>query len=480
MPSSFAGYIDADTFDDCMSGSVSDQTSSELTALQRRIVDTRSRVLLVMEGRSGRVIGRVANELMNLLEPRGTKYTHFIPTKSKTSPKDIMGYLAHEPSDGSIAIYDRSWYSPMMLVHLDGGDTSEFQRNSVSFERYLVNNGTIVVKVFLDIKDEDIEETGRRFGSKRVKNETFLTDDHIGTSNFDRKFFKKVMMETSTDYAPWDLIDAEEIGETMELLSRIFIDRVTARLEEPYSMEPMVVTAMFPNPRDHADMTQRAKGYKDRLEELSSKLYVLQNRLAASERSLVLVFEGWDAAGKGGSIKRVTRALNPRGYRAVPIAAPVGDERVHTYLWRFSESMPDRGHIVIFDRSWYGRMMVEPIEGFCTEEEYGRSALEICGFERTIVSSGCIMIKFWMEVSPEEQLRRFNDRQENPLKQWKITDEDWRNRSKWDTYSEYIDRMISSTNMLCAPWVVIESEDKKYGRLKVLSTIVETLERELE
>ena len=238
--------------------------------------------------------------------------------------------------------------------------------------------------------------------------------------------------------------------------------------------------ALFPNPRKGADLTLRAKSYKGELEELSREVSRMQTKLADSKRSMVIVFEGWDAAGKGGSIKRLVRAMSPRGYYVCPVAAPARDEKLHTYLWRFSYNMPKRGHITIYDRSWYGRMMVEPIEGFCTDEEYQRSAEEIRNFERQIHDAGGIVIKFWMEISNGEQLARFQARQENPYKQWKITDEDWRNREKWDVYQEYVDRMIESTNTEYAPWVVVESEDKKYGRLKVLRTVVETLKRELD
>lgn len=463
-----------------MSESVPKELANELTALQRRIVDTKSKVLLVLEGRSGRVIGRVANEFMNLLEPRGTIYTHFNPQESLVSPHHIMSYITREPASGTISIYDRSWYASLMVAHLKGIDDDDALRNSLAYERYMTYNDVVLVKVFLDIKEEDLEDVGSLFGSKREKNSTFLTDDHIGQKGFDRKFFKSVMEKTSTENAPWDVIDAVTIEDTVEQLVRAFIDRVDHRMSTPYEHPDLKVEPLFPNPRENADLSLKASKYKSELAELSSKLNSLQNRLAASDRSLILVFEGWDAAGKGGSIKRVARALNPRGYYAVPVAAPVGDEKVHTYLWRFAKHMPKNGHIVIFDRSWYGRMMVEPIEGFCTQGDYNRSASEIRGFERTANTAGGIIIKFWMEVSPEEQLRRFQGRQDNPLKNWKITDEDWRNREKWDVYEDYIDRMISATNMPSAPWVVVESEDKKYARLKVLRTIVETLERELD
>ena len=452
---------------------------NELAALQRRIVESQARVLLVFEGRSGRVIGRVANEFMNLLEPRGTTYNHFCPDKRQdTGNSRIMEYLRHEPANGKIAIYDRSWYSNIMYEHMKGMNTDDMVRNTIAFEKYYVHNDVILVKVFLDIDDGDLD-AGKRFRDVRINSVSFLNDDHIGSKKFDRKHFKEVRALTDTDEAPWDVIEATEINQTVEELVKIFMGRVIYRMKNPMPESDSRVIEQYPNPRKTADLSLVAEHYNKKLKDLSLELYELQNLLAASDRSMVLVFEGWDAAGKGGSIRRVTRALNPRGYEAVPTAAPIGDEKLHSYLWRFSQHMPRPGHIVIFDRSWYGRMMVEPIEGFCTEEEYNRSAWEIKGFERVLAHAGCIVLKFWMEVSNGEQLRRFQARQDNPLKNWKITDEDWRNREKWDQYEEYVNRMIASTNISEAPWIVVESEDKKYARLKVLQTIVDTLKREL-
>ena len=195
---------------------------------------------------------------------------------------------------------------------------------------------------------------------------------------------------------------------------------------------------------------------------------------------MILGFEGWDAAGKGGCIKHISHALNPRGYRVARVGKPTDEDYAHTYLWRFCRSLPGPGHISIFDRTWYGRMMVEPIEGFCTKEEYQRSAAEINTFESMLSDSGAIIIKFWLDIDKDTQLQRFNDRKADPLKQWKLTDEDWRNREKWDIYEEYIDAMISSTNTPDAPWVVVPANNKKYAQLTVMRTLVGVLRRELE
>jgi len=291
----------------------------------------------------------------------------------------------------------------------------------------------------------------------------------------------KIISNTGTAIAPWDIVKVNSnLVKATDNVLRIFLDRVNARMQSEPPKFNDKVEPIFDNPRGKADLTKTAKNYKSDLLRLSTELNRLQGKLANSGKSLAIVFEGWDAAGKGGTIKRVTAALNPRGYYVNPVAAPSGEERLHTYLWRFAMKMPKAGHIAIYDRSWYGRMMVEPIEKFCTEEEYGRSAREIRGFEEFMAETGCIVLKFWMEISPDEQLKRFKARQDNPLKQYKITDEDWRNREKWDIYEKYIDDMISATNAERAPWIVVESEDKKYGRIKVLKKIVDTLSKELD
>ena len=457
---------------------ISEEMENNLILLQRRIVDEKRPVLVVFEGRSGRVLGRVINEFMNLMDPRGVTYSHFLPTKDY-SPREILRYISREPPKGKIAIFERSWYSRYVGFIEENIDTKEIRTMSMALEKYFTDNGVIVVKIFLDITADAFRNELKK--SDKKKDGSFLSDDHLDPNAWSSKVIGDVLSRTDTLYAPWDVIKYDEdLGATVSHIVQAFISRVNYRIEYGYQASEERVVAILPNLRTSVDLTRTASRYKTHLAELSDKLTSLQFKLASSSRSLVLVFEGWDAAGKGGTIRRVSRALHPRGYYVNPVAAPAGDERLHTYLWRFAVSAPKSGHVVIYDRSWYGRMMVEPIEGFCTEEEYGRSANEIRMYERGLVDSGAIVLKFWMEISPDEQLRRFEARQNDPLKQYKITDEDWRNRDKWVVYETYIDRMISSTNTPYAPWFVVESEDKKYGRLKVLETITEVLERELK
>jgi polyphosphate kinase 2 (PPK2 family) len=215
--------------------------------------------------------------------------------------------------------------------------------------------------------------------------------------------------------------------------------------------------------------------YQLQLRELAYQLYV-------QKRTLVVVYEGWDAGGKGGNIKRVTERLDPRGYEVFSIAAPKGEDATHHYLWRFWRRLkpPDEKQILIFDRSWYGRVMVERLEGLCTEEEWKRAYREINEFERQLADFGMIIAKFWIHISQEEQLRRFQERQHTPHKQWKLTDEDWRNREKWDQYREAVEDMLLRTSTVTAPWTVVEGNDKWFARVKALRTLVELLSKELD
>ena len=220
--------------------------------------------------------------------------------------------------------------------------------------------------------------------------------------------------------------------------------------------------------------------YKAELKELQAKLGSLHNRLYRKRVPVIITYEGWDAAGKGGNIKRITEALDPRGFEVHPIASPEPHEKARHYLWRFWTRLPKDGHIAIFDRTWYGRVMVERLEGFCSENDWRRAYNEINEFEKELSDWGAVIVKFWVHIDKDTQLARFNDRQSNPEKQWKITDEDWRNREKWDEYETAADEMLQKTSTAYAPWHILESVDKKYARLKALRIVIEEIEKALK
>ena len=219
--------------------------------------------------------------------------------------------------------------------------------------------------------------------------------------------------------------------------------------------------------------------YLESLIKYQVALSALGYQVYVQQRPVIMVFEGWDAAGKGGTIKRVTERLDPRGYAVQAIAAPQGEDATHHYFWRFWRRLPEAGQIVIFDRSWYGRVMVERIEGFCSEADWKRAYREVNQFERELVDFGTILFKFWLHISKDEQMRRFKERQATTWKRFKITEEDWRNRKRWDDYETAVSDMIDRTSTDVSPWTLVEAEDKNYGRLKVLKTINQQLEEAL-
>ncbi len=230
------------------------------------------------------------------------------------------------------------------------------------------------------------------------------------------------------------------------------------------------------------DLSQRLTPdeYKVRLIKAQVRLAQLGFQVYKQQRPVIMAFEGWDAAGKGGAIRRLTERLDPRGYVVHAISAPKGDDAEHHYLWRFWRRLPEAGQIAIFDRTWYGRVLVERIEGFCSEEEWRRAYREINEFERQLVDFGTILVKFWMHIGQEEQLERFELRQKTPYKAWKLTDEDWRNREKWEPYVEAVEDMLLKTSTTGSPWTVVPANDKLYARVNVLETVVDALEGNLD
>jgi AMP-polyphosphate phosphotransferase len=243
-------------------------------------------------------------------------------------------------------------------------------------------------------------------------------------------------------------------------------------LEEVPASEPTAPLTVLSSLR-MKELTK--KEFQDQLKKYQGQLNLLHRKLRDRGTSTVLVFEGWDAAGKGGAIRRLVSSLDARSVRVYPVAAPTDEEQARHYLWRFWRQMPRAGEVAIFDRSWYGRVLVERIEGFATQEEWRRAYAEINQFERQLSENGTVLLKFWLHITPEEQLRRFELRRETSYKRWKLTDEDWRNREQWGAYEQAVHDMVERTSTRLAPWVLVEAEDKRHARIKVLRTACEVL-----
>jgi polyphosphate kinase 2 (PPK2 family) len=410
----------------------------------------------------------------------------------------------------------------------------------VSFERQLADDGAVLLKFWLHISKK---EQARRFDELLEDKLTAwrVTDeDHWQHRHYEQisTAVEDLIARTDTAIAPWQIIpstdkyyariaviesvlaalearlgrpsvaldeqDASDVFDSSGAsFRRVRAALISARRAIPPSAPAMAPTpqpgpttlalrngaaALMPAPlRTESGILQRVdlslkldeKTYSRSLKRYQARLHLLGYEAYRNERPVVLLFEGWDAAGKGGAIQRVTEELDPRSYVVHAIAAPVGEDKIHHYLYRFWRRLPPRGQIAIFDRSWYGRVLVERVEGFARQDEWQRAYAEINEFERQLVEFGTIVCKFWVHISPEEQMRRFEERQSVPYKSWKLTDEDWRNREKWPLYEEATNEMLQRTSTPAAPWTIIESEDKRYGRVKVLSTVVQRLEAEL-
>ena len=315
--------------------------------------------------------------------------------------------------------------------------------------------------------------------------------------------YEDMLVRTDTDYAPWNIVEATDRRFAAAKIYSIVIQALSERIDcvkkeieerenvKVYTAEDLQELTGEEAEKDKklgesilskADLslTYSKEEYKKRLDKLQDKMAKLHGELYRRRIPVVLGFEGWDAGGKGGAIKRLTAKMDPRGYVVRPTASPNDIEKAHHYLWRFWTAMPKAGHVAIFDRTWYGRVMVERIEGFCTRGEWQRAYKEINDMEKDLTDAGAIVMKFWMQIDKEEQERRFKARQENPEKQWKITDEDWRNREKWDQYEEAVNEMLIRTSTAKAPWIVVEGNCKYYARIKVIETVVDAIEKRLE
>ena len=293
------------------------------------------------------------------------------------------------------------------------------------------------------------------------------------------------MYDTNLANAPWYMIDAKERKwAELQILDIINQGIETALLNQGHATPILQNTFALKKIPKLSEVSLDKKltdeEYKEELDKLQKKLGRLHNELYQKKIPVIIGYEGWDAAGKGGNIKRITEALDARGYVVNPIASPEPHEKARHFLWRFWTRLPKSGHVAIFDRTWYGRVMVERLEGFCSENDWQRAYNEINEFEKELHDWGAIVIKFWVQIDKDTQLERFTLRQNTPEKRWKITDEDWRNRDKWDDYETAVDEMLEKTNTSFAPWHILESNDKKYARIKALKIVIKAIEDKLE
>lgn len=458
----------------------------ELGQMQRDLQPDGAPVLVVFEGWDAAGKGSVLNRLLQPLDPRGYK-VHNIqePTEEERLRPALWRFWLTAPARGSIAIYNHSWYRQVLNERVEGdtdraGLQQAYERIR-TFERQLQEDGAMVVKFFFHISKK---EQAKRF--KRIeKDKAFAWKVGKAEQKRHKKYndyyeaTEDMLRETSTSYAPWTIVPATDERFAEVKVAETLHAALKAAVAQRDAVPPAAIVSppRRTSPLDRVDLSVEIdrKEYDKALPKLQDETRRLQHVCYFKRTPVVIVYEGWDASGKGGNIRRLTRGLDPRGYEVVPIGAPQGEEKRRHYLWRFWLALPKAGHITIFDRSWYGRVLVERVEGFAAPHEWERAYREISEFEQQLVEFGTVLLKFYLHISKDEQLKRFKEREEQPYKRWKITDEDWRNRERWEDYWDPVSDMIERTSTPHAPWIIVEGNDKHYARIKALRTVNERL-----
>jgi polyphosphate:AMP phosphotransferase len=459
-------------------------------------------VIVVFAGVDGAGKSETVNLLSKWMDPRWLVVRAFgAPSNEEKERPEFWRYWHELPPRGRIALFLSSWYSAPLLDRVFRRlKEEEFERQLdriAAFERTLADDGAVILKFWMHL--------GKAAQKKRLKK---LERDPLTRWRVTRLQWKhwrmydkfiaaaeRILERTSTDQAPWTIVEGEDERYRSLTVGTMLRDAMARRLTEirgPAKRSRSVKSARRSKARagaadrrtvlERLDMSRKIEkaAFSDQLERWQGRLNLLQRRARDQGISTVMVFEGWDAAGKGGAIRRVTGALDAPTCRVVPIAAPTDEERVHHYLWRFWKQLPSAGMMTIFDRSWYGRVLVERVEGLAAPAEWLRAYTEINQFEEQLVEHGLVLVKFWLHITPDEQLRRFRERGKSAYKRWKLTDEDWRNRKKREDYAGAVNDMIERTSTRLAPWTLVGANNKYYARIKVIETCCARLESALD
>lgn len=468
----------------------------KLAALQRKAFDLKIPVIVVFEGWDAAGKGTLINNLILPLDPRGFKvHTTLPPNEEEALRPFLWRFWTRTPEHGRFAIFDRSWYRRLLNDRVDrvvkGKNLAQAERDIVSFERQLADDGNCIIKFFLHISKKEQKKRFDRLRKNDATSWRVTREDLKRHKQYDRYLgaVEDMLARTDSGFASWTVVEAEDhrfaalkifhtVVTTLGRRIREETRRKSAAKRQSKTDAGKEIGVSILDKIDISKALSRAQ-YRKQIEKKQDRLRELEHEIYMRRIPVVIVYEGWDAAGKGGNIRRLTQNLDPRGYEVVPIAAPNDIEKAHHYLWRFWMQMPKAGHMTLFDRSWYGRVMVERIEGFCAESEWRRAFREINEMEMHLVHFGAVLVKFWLHIDADEQLRRFKQRQRIAHKKWKITDEDWRNREKWAQYKMAVEEMIARTSTPTAPWTIVESNCKWFARVKALDTVITAIEARL-
>ncbi len=475
----------------------------ELLELQQRLRDLDMPVILVFAGVEGAGKSESMNLLNAWLDPRWIVTRAYGPPSDEERERpEYWRFWRDLPPQGRIGQFLSSWYSRPFMAYatgtIDEGSFDEEMNRVIAFEKTLADDGALILKFWMHLSKKAQKARLKALEKSTLESWRVTKQDWRHWEMYDSfmRAAERLLARTSTGEARWIIVEGEDHRYRSLTVLCTLRDALTHHLERHAQrravsqsanpgtssghVDPVLPTVIggLPTVLDTLDMTQALpkKDYRAALSAEQGRLAVLHRKARAKGVSTVLVFEGWDAAGKGGAVRRLTHALDARHVQVIPIASPTDEERAHHYLWRFWRQLGRAGRVTVFDRSWYGRVLVERVEAFAEEDEWRRAYAEIRDFEDQLVQAGIVLCKFWLHITKDEQLSRFKAREGSPFKSWKLTEEDWRNREKWDAYTQAINEMVERTSTNYAPWTLVEANDKRSARVKVVKTVADRME----
>ncbi|NQD91962.1 polyphosphate:AMP phosphotransferase [Pseudomonas sp. CrR25] len=448
-------------------------------------------VIILINGIEGAGKGETVKQLNEWMDPRLIQVSTFDQqTDEELARPPAWRYWRQLPAKGRIGIFFGNWYSQMLQGRVHGrikdAQLDQAIGGALGLEQMLCDEGALIFKFWFHLSKKHMKARLKALRDDPLHSWRISPLDWQQSKTYDKfvHFGEHVLRRTSRDYAPWYVVEGVDEYYRSLTVGRILLEGLQAALKAKTPRQSQPHAAPLTSSLDHLglldrlDMSQALDkdDYQEQLASEQARLSGLMRDKRMRKHALVAVFEGNDAAGKGGAIRRVAAALDPRQYRIVPIAAPTEEERAQPYLWRFWRHIPVRGKFTVFDRSWYGRVLVERVEGFCSPADWLRAYGEINDFEEQLTDAGVVLVKFWLAIDQDTQLQRFKAREQIAFKRFKITEEDWRNREKWPLYRDAVGDMVDRTSSEIAPWTLVEANDKRFARVKVLRTINQALE----